>query len=224
MHMIQATRFKVAIDAAMVAALPLLLAYALVGESTHERIGVVTGALFVAHLWLNRKWIRALRRGRQTPLLVAQAAIAALLAICMAATMATGIVSSRYLFKTAPFHAESSTLELVHMTGAYWGFVLASIHLGMNTGRFARALGRGTARCRRKATLAIALIAGYGAWAFITRSIWRYLLLLNHFAFMNLSQPVGPYILDHLAIMVLFACVGGAIAHLLSHSAKGKGV
>ncbi len=220
--MIRPSRFKVAIDAAMVAALPLLLAYALMGESTHERIGVATGVLFVTHLCLNRKWLGALRHGQRTPMLVAQAAVAALLALCMVATMATGIVSSRYLFEAAPFHAESSMLELVHMTGAYWGFALASIHLGMNAGRFARALGRRSARCRTVATLGISLVACYGTWAFVARGVWRYLLLLNHFAFMDLSQPVGLYLLDHLAIMMLFACVGRAIARLVSRSAKGK--
>ena len=50
----------------MTAALLLLMAYELVGETAHEWIGTGMFLLFILHHFLNRKWIKNLTRGRYT--------------------------------------------------------------------------------------------------------------------------------------------------------------
>lgn len=52
------------------------------------------------------------------------------------------------------------------------------------------------------------LIMGYGVIAFVKRDIWNYLILKNHFAFYDFSEPVIFFLLDYLAVMGLFVIVG----------------
>ena len=56
-----------AVDAAMTALLPCLMAYSLIGETFHEIVGVVMLVLFIAHHILNRAWCKGLFRGRYSP-------------------------------------------------------------------------------------------------------------------------------------------------------------
>ena len=123
------------------------------------------------------------------------------------------------LFVTLPFHRESSSLEMLHMLAAYWGFVLASVHLGMNLRRAVSKLRKrleSSAIALWVARAAIAAVACYGAFAFASRGFYRCLFGLNHFAFFDAVEPLAPYVLDYLAIAVLFAVVGHAMANAIA--------
>ena len=52
------------------------------------------------------------------------------------------------------------------------------------------------------------MIAGYGMFAFHKRDIWNYMILRNHFAFYDFSEPVVFFLLDYLAVMGLFVFFG----------------
>ena len=65
-------KVKIAVDAAMSVSMLLLMAYGLVGEAAHERIGMGMFALFVTHHVLNRRWIMAISYSRYTLLSIVQ--------------------------------------------------------------------------------------------------------------------------------------------------------
>ncbi len=69
-------KVKLAVDAAIIAALLLLMAYGLVGEAAHEWLGMGMFALFLLHHLLNRRWIRAVPQGRYTPPRIVQTVLA----------------------------------------------------------------------------------------------------------------------------------------------------
>ncbi|WP_322354031.1 DUF4405 domain-containing protein [Paratractidigestivibacter sp.] len=218
------------VDAAMTAAMPLLMAYALVGELAHECIGVAAGMLFVAHLWLNRRWIAALPKGRWTASRALGAAVTLGLALAIVVTMATGIATSRYLFAALAAHANTTLFEFVHLVGAYWAFTLSGIHLGLNwkrviaASRRARGVGAGggtgTGRMSQAAAaIATVAIAHPGLLTFFKRGAWRYLLGLAHYAPMDYAEPAWFYIADYLLIGALFVVIGhiaGAVATRLT--------
>ena len=58
---------KTAVDALMTIALLMLMAYELIGQTTHEITGTAMLLLFVAHHLLNRSWHKNLFRGRYSP-------------------------------------------------------------------------------------------------------------------------------------------------------------
>lgn len=51
----------------MIAALPLLMAYSLVGETLHEIVGSAMLVIFITHHILNRQSTAAMFKGKQTP-------------------------------------------------------------------------------------------------------------------------------------------------------------
>ncbi len=52
----------------------------------------------------------------------------------------------------------------------------------------------------------------YGAYAFADRDITSYLFLKNQFVFFDPEQSRILFMVDHAAIMCLFACVGAGIS------------
>ena len=210
-------KIKIAVDTAMTLALLLLMAYGLVGEAAHEWIGMGMFVLFVLHHILNRRWIGAVPRGRYTPLRVVQTVLAALVLLCMVGSMVSGILLSRYVFAFLPSHGGYELAGTLHMLCAYWGFVLMSLHLGLHWNMLLTMARR---HCRpnklRTWLLRVAgyLFAAYGAVAFVRRDVGSYLTLKSHFVFYDYTEPVGLFLLDHLAVMGLFVLVGYALTAL----------
>lgn len=201
---------------------PTLMAYSLVGEFAHEVAGLAMATLLAAHLWLNRAWVRALPHRRLTRGQAAHALAILLASACMAATVATGVSSSRYVFAALPVHAESSALELVHITCSHWGLVFMGLHAGLSTGRYVRPPLRRRPRTSRPLGACALLTSCWGAAAFFRRGVWRYLLLLNHFAFMDPSEVAPPFILDYLAVIALFVATGALLSHIENGTPKAQ--
>ena len=208
------TRWKLAVDVLMTMLMPTLMAYMLVGEFAHEVLGTAMAILLAMHLWLNRAWFRSMLRGRFTPKRVIQALIICLAALCMIATVATGIATSRYVFASLPVHIESSTFELVHMTCSHWSLVLMGLHAGLGAKRYVKPFLKRHPHAKWPICAIGLLVSCWGVLAFVRRGIWRYLLLLNHFAFMDPSDAAMPFILDCLAVMALFGVVGALLSRV----------
>ena len=61
-----------------------------------------------------------------------------------------------------------------------------------------------------------ALLCAYGLYAFITRGVWKYLILRQHFFFFDLERGYVLFALDYISIIILFA----TISHLLATRLK----
>lgn len=131
-------KMKLAADLLMTIALLLLMPYEMIGEAAHEWIGTGMFLLFIIHHILNRKWTGNLIKSRYTPMRVVQTILAVLILICMLDSMASGIILSRRLFTFLDIRGAASWARVVHMTSAYWGFVLMSLHLGHSLGHYDR--------------------------------------------------------------------------------------
>ena len=127
-------KIKIAVDLLMTIALLLLMPYEMIGEAAHEWIGAGMFLLFIIHHILNRKWTGNLVKGRYTPMRAVQTVLVILILICMLGSMVSGIILSRHLFAFLDIRGLSSQARVIHMTCAYWGFVLMSLHLGIHWG------------------------------------------------------------------------------------------
>ncbi len=218
---------KIAVDAGMVAIMPALMAYSLLGEHVHGRIGAIAGVLFVVHLWLNRAWIAVAFRGRYNLLRIAQTVLAVAVLLAILVTMLCGIGVARSQVGGLPLWIDASLVEVAHITAAHWAFVFMSLHCGLNWPRIARAFsataagrkpGRTPGRKPGKIGLfvVVTVVSAYGVVAFFTRETWRYLLGLNHYAFVDFMEPAWHCMLEYLAIMIAFAVLGAITGRLLS--------
>lgn len=213
---------KIAADLLMTAMLLLLMAYSLVGEAAHEWLGVGIFLLFLLHHILNKNWLKALFRGKYPPIRILQTVIDLLILLCMAGSMISGILLSRYVFRL-DIHRFSAALQTVHMLSAYWEFALLSLHIGLHWGgimSMAKSLAKKPSKIRKQALRGAAfLIAAYGAYAFVKRDFVDYMLLRYHFVFFG-DEPLPLFLLDYVAIMVLFVWVGYYLTALFMKSRR----
>lgn len=216
-------RIRLLVDIGMVILLPLLMAYSLLGEKFHEMIGTVMAVLFVIHLIQNRKWVAAIPKGRYNARRVFQTALDLMLLMFMILQPLSGILMSKHLYTFIQISGISSVMRGIHMALAYWGFVLMSIHAGTHLQPLLRRFRTDRSGFVMTGSIILtALICLYGIYAFVKRQIPSYMFLQIKFAFFDFSASRILFILDYLAVMVLFAVIGLLISAGLSNIGKRK--
>lgn len=200
---------KLAVDVVMTLALLFLMGYHFWGEALHEWVGAGMLLLFIAHHILNGHWHKTLFKGKYNALRILTLCIDFLVLVSMLVQMYSGIVMSRYVFDFLPFSGGMSLARRLHILGAYWGFLLMSLHLGLHwnmiLGVSRKVAGiKGKAKIRSIIAFIIGLaIAGYGVWVFIGRDFPNYLFLKSEFVFLDYSEPKILFTIDYLALMGL---------------------
>lgn len=200
---------KLAVDILMTLALLFVMGYQFWGEAPHELVGTGMFLLFIIHHILNRHWYKKIFKGRYNTQRVLTLCIGFLLLVSMLAQIYSAVVMSRYVFDFLPFSGNMSLARRLHILGAYWGFLLMSLHLGIHWNMIL-GLFRKTARIKKNTkTRSIilfiigAVIACYGICAFIRRDFLTYLLLQSEFVFLDYSEPEFMFYIDYIALMGL---------------------
>lgn len=200
---------KFTVDIIMTVLLFFLMGYQFWGETAHEWIGAGMFFLFIAHHILNFSWYRNIFKGRYTEVRIVTLCIDLLVLLAMLAQMYSGIVMSRYVFDFLPINGGMSLARRLHILGAYWGYLLMSLHLGLHwnmiLGMFRKAVGiKGKSKSHSIIAFIIGLaIAGYGVWTFIGRDFLTYLFLKSEFVFLDYNEPKILFTIDYLALMGL---------------------
>ena len=217
---------KIVVDIFMTLCLLFLMPYELIGEAIHEWIGAGMFLLFIIHHILNRKWTGNLTKGRYTPLRIIQTILVILILICILGSMVSGIILSRHVFAFLEIRGLSAPARVIHMTCAYWGFVLMSLHLGIHWGMMMGMAGKIFPKPSKARTWILRLagigIAGYGVYAFIKRDILSYLLMQVQYVFFSFEEPVIFFILDYMAAMGLFVFIGYYLRKGLAWKRQGS--
>ena len=212
---------KTIIDILMTAALPVLMAYSLVGETLHEIVGTAMLALFILHHILNRRSTAAMFRGKQTAVRIVNTVLNIILFAVMILIQVSGIVTSKHLFTFLPTSGLSAIARTAHLVLSYWGFVLLSLHLGFHADVW-------LSRLKRKKTafiifaVVITLIAAYGAYSFIANRIYEYMFLKTRFVFFDYGKPLILTFAEYLSMIVLFAWIGYWVKELLKKANRAK--
>lgn len=127
----------------------------------------------------------------------------------------SGVLVSRHLYTFLSIQGYASIARSLHMLGAYWNFVLMSLHLGLHWSIVLaplRRVSQGKMILLRTAGTAIAIL---GVFVFFRRGIGPYLLGQIQFAFFDFEEPLFFFFLDYLTIMGLFIWVGHCLGILL---------
>ena len=200
---------KLAVDILMTVLLLLLMGYQFWGEAAHEWIGAGMLLLFIAHHILNGHWHKSLFKGKYNTMRIVTLCIDVLILLAMLAQMYSGIVMSRHVFDFLPSAGGMSLARRLHILGAYWGYILMSLHLGLHwnmiLGMVRKAVRlKSDSKIRRTVVFFAGLIiAGYGVWVFIDRDFPTYLFLKSEFVFLDYSEPKILFYMDYLALMGL---------------------
>ena len=214
---------KLSVDILMTFALLFAMGYQFWGDVAHEWVGAGMFVLFILHHILNLNWHKRLFQGKYTPMRVLTLCVDILVLLAMLALMYSGIVMSRHVFAFLPIESGLALARRLHILGAYWGFLLMSLHLGLHWNMILGMIKKQIKLKPHKARgavlfLASALIAAYGVYVFIRRDFPTYLFLKSEFVFLDYSEPKLLFYLDYLALMGL--CI--FIAHYGSKLCRRK--
>lgn len=219
-------KFQITIDFLMLLLLPVLMAYSLVGEEVHERVGVTMFILFLVHHGLNWKWHKNLFRGRYQAVRIFSTMIDIAIFMLMMALMISGILMNRYVFNFLPDSGGTYLARNVHLIASYWCYLLLSVHLGqhgtMIMGMIRKAVGVKDASVVRTFILRLlaVFLTVYGGTVFVERGFLDYMLLRNEFVFFDFSEPLILFFADYLAIMAMAAILGYYITKILAKLKK----
>ncbi len=220
---------KITIDILMTLALLFLMGYQFWGETAHEWVGAGMFVLFILHHILNGNWHKRLFQGNYTPMRVLLLCVDVLVLLSMLALMYSGIVMSRHVFAFLSIEKGMALARRFHILGAYWGFLLMSLHLGLHWNMILGMVQKKTmtnpSRGRRMTFFLISAgIAVYGVWALIKRNFATYLFLKSEFVFFDYSEPKILFYLDYLALMGLciFVAHYGSRLCLRKSGIKGR--
>ena len=214
---------KLSVDIMMTFVLLFAMGYQFWGNTAHEWVGAGMFVLFILHHILNLNWHKRLFQGKYTPMRVLTLCVDILVLLAMLALMYSGIVMSRHVFAFLPIESGLALARRLHILGAYWGFLLMSLHLGLHwnmiLGMIKKQIKLKPSRARNTALfLVAAIIAAYGVYVFISRNFATYLFLQSEFVFLDYSEPKLLFYLDYLALMGL--CI--FIAHYGSKLCRRK--
>ena len=195
--------------------LPLLMAYSLIGEMFHEIVGTLIFILFIIHHVLNRKWSASLLTGKYSAGRIFRTAVNALLFVFMILQPVSDILMSKHLYTFLPALPVSAQASGIHMLLAYWGYVLMCIHAGTHLTALMAKLGKKKQTIKVPVYILLTGISLYGCAAFIKRGFPGYMTGSTMFAFFDYSEPLVFFILDYLAVMILFMMLGWIAVRLL---------
>ena len=165
--------------------------------------------LFIAHHILNFGWYKSIFKGKYTALRILTLCIDLLVLLAMLVQIYSGIVMSRYVFDFLPINGGMSIARQLHILGAYWGFILMSLHLGLHWNMIMGMVKKIAAFSQTSKIRSISLpiigilVAGYGVVAFVKRDFVTYLFLKSVFVFLNYEEAKILFYADYLALMGL---------------------
>ena len=184
----------------------------------HEIIGVLLIVVWAVHVYANRRWFKAVFRGRYNPYRMVQTVVNCGMLICAVFLAISGVMLSNHVFAFLEIESGASFARTAHLLASHWYYVFMSLHIGLHVSLIANRLGLAGTFKSKTALIATrvlaALVAGYGIYAFVIRGLWKYLFLQQPFFFFDAERGYALFFADYIAIIVLFAVAVHYVAKL----------
>ena len=180
----------------------------------HEVLGILLIILFCVHLWLNRYWIKNLFKGRYNASRFVLALFNFLLILDVIFLLISGVIISKSIFIGWFDFMSLALARPLHILASYWGYVIISFHVGLYWNVMSAMMRVKLQNNLWPPVLAVLLMV-YGAYAFMKRNLAEYMFLRSQFVFFDFEEPLIYFLLDYIAIMILFAGLGHYLMLLL---------
>lgn len=212
-------------------------AYLFPADIVHEILGVTLFVLWAVHITLNRRWYASLVRtsklitsknandrrsyaslfrGQYNGRRVLQTIINCGILVCVIFLMISGIILSNHIFTFLGIESGLGFARVAHLLASHWYFLFMSLHIGMHVEMILSKLKIRPLILR----IILTIVCLYGVYAFMSRGVWKYLILRQQFFFFDLEKGYVVFVLDYIAILFLFAAISHIIAKLLQEKKK----
>ena len=180
-------------------------------DQVHQVLGMLLLTLWFSHMVLNRRWYGSLFRGKYNSYRRMQIVVNIGITVCAILQMISGLMMAWFMPSEA-FGGGIEFARTTHLVASHWYFLFMCFHLGMHISMMA---SRVPVRYIGFARLAVGLVSCYGIYAFIIRGLWRYMLLLQQFFFLDIDRGFVLFVLDYLSILILFSTISHYLSRLL---------
>ena len=180
-------------------------------DRVHQVLGILLLALWFSHMVLNWRWYGSLFRGKYNFYRRMQIVVNFGITVCAILQMISGLMMAWFM----PVEAIGGGIEFArttHLVTSHWYFLLMCFHIGMHISMMA---SRIPARYLGFVRLTLGLVSCYGIYAFIIRGLWRYILLLQQFFFLDLDRGYVLFVVDYISILVLLSMISHYLSRLL---------
>lgn len=204
------TIFKLANDLVMTILMIVAMAYCITGNMVHEVVGVVVFSLFIIHNFLNRRWYKAILKGKYHVRRVIQIVINLLFLVTMVLMIISAMMISSDLFPYIHI-GNDMTPRKIHVQTAYWGFTIMSIHIGLSWAIIIASVRRmtgitGTSRVRTIMMRVLSVfIVAYGVRSSFEGDMGSKLFFYSPFGWSYDNSKIR-FLIDHLSIMGIYIC------------------
>ena len=181
--------------------------YLFPAEIVHEILGVGLFILWSVHIFLNRRWYGGIFKGKYNPYRIMQTVINCCILICTIFLMISGIILSNQLFTFLNIQSGLGFARIAHLLSSHWYYLFMSLHIGLHMGRLFQNVA-----AKILPRILLVLTSLYGLYAFITRGVWKYLVLKQQFFFFDLERGYILFAMDYISIIILFAVVSRVVA------------
>ena len=213
-------KLKRILDIVMTLMLPCLMAYELIGQETHEILGLCMVSLFILHHAMNWQWHKNLFKGKYIAYRTVLTVLDILMIIVFIDQAVTGIMMAKHVFPDLPHVGRRSFARVLHLLGAYWGFAFCCLHAGMHMTGVIRKWKNKTGMARILPAALALCISGYGINAFIKRGLPRYMTLQEQFVFFDFEESLVLFFLDYAAILLALILLGTVLGYGLQKTRR----
>ena len=207
---------KRVVDVVLTALLLFLMAYQVTGEVLHEWLGIGMTVTLILHHILNRKWYKALFKGKYTPYRIAMTTVNTLMLAAITLTALSGMAMSGHAVPFMYGIISVMTARKLHLAMSYWSFILMGVHIGFHIRAMTARLGN---KSKTVFNVILAAVSGVGLWLFMKSGIVNYIFFRSRFAFLDYTKAKWLVILENLAMLIFFVLVGYVLSELTQ---KGK--
>jgi hypothetical protein len=207
-HLNQNIAIRLVIDLTMTILMLLAMAYHITGNTIHEVVGVILFLLFVVHNILNRRWYKAIAKGKYNIRRVLSITVNLLFLMSMVTITISSFPISSDLFPFIPVKNDMVWRE-IHVLTSYWAFILMAVHIGMSWTTIINAVGKMGRFTHTNPIRTITLrfiavmIVIYGVQASFEREMSSKLTIYNPFGW-GADDSALRFLIDHLAIMGIY--------------------
>ena len=207
------------VDAVLTVLLLFLMAIQVTGNVLHEWLGIGMTVTLILHHILNRKWYKAVFKGKYTPYRIALTAVNTLMLAAIALTALSGMSMSGHAVPFMYGLINVMTARTLHLAMSYWSFILMGVHIGLHI----KAM---TAKMPDKGKIVFKVIltgvSGAGLWLFLKSGIVNYITLTTHFAFLDYTTTKWLVILQNLAMLMFFVLAGYVLSEVTQKNKDKK--
>ena len=207
------------IDVCMTVLLLLLMAYQVTGETVHEWTGIGMTVLVIAHQIINRKWYKAVCRGKYNAYRIMTTAVNILLLLSFAATALSGMSMSSHAVPFLYGMAPVSLARKTHLAMSHWSFVLMGLHLGLHVPVMTAKMKLGD-KSKTVISAVCCCIAGIGLYLFLRNGMADYMFFRAAFAFLDYEKAGALVFLENILMLMFWAFTGAQAAALCRKSVR----